>query len=36
VRIVYRNFETSMISEYLNARDARDAALRLMAPKGAA
>jgi len=36
VRTLYRNFETSMITEYLVARDTRDAALRLIAPKGAA
>jgi len=32
VRTLYRNFETSMIPEYLAARDARDAALQLIVP----
>ncbi|MDA1183156.1 MAG: formyl transferase [Acidobacteria bacterium] len=32
VRAMYRNFDTSMIAEYLSARDSRDAALRLIAP----
>jgi len=32
VRTLYRNFETSMIPEYLAARDDRDAALRLITP----
>lgn len=36
VRTAYRNFETSMITEYLEARDTRDAALRLIGPEGAA
>jgi len=30
VRELYRNFETGMIHEYLAARTARDAALRLI------
>jgi hypothetical protein len=36
VRTLYRNFETSMIPEYLAARDDRDAALRLISPPGPA
>ena len=36
VRTMYRNFETSMIPEYLAARDDRDAALRLITPQGVA
>jgi hypothetical protein len=32
VRTLYRNFETGMIDEYLAARSARDAALRLIEP----
>jgi folate-dependent phosphoribosylglycinamide formyltransferase PurN len=37
VRTLYRNFETGMIDEYLAARPARDAALRLIEPtKGSA
>jgi len=32
VRTLYRNFETGMIDEYLAARPARDAALRLIEP----
>jgi hypothetical protein len=30
VRALYHNFETGMIQEYLSARTARDAALRLI------
>ena len=33
VRTLYRNFETGMIDEYLAARPARDAALRLIEPE---
>jgi len=33
VRSLYRNFETGMIDEYLAARHARDAALRLVQPE---
>ena len=33
VRILYRNFETGMIEEYLATRAARDAALRLVEPE---
>jgi folate-dependent phosphoribosylglycinamide formyltransferase PurN len=36
VRRLYRNFETGMIEEYLSARAARDAALRLIEPERAA
>ena len=33
VRAMYGNFDSAMIAEYLAARDARDAALRLIAPE---
>ena len=33
IRTLYRNFETGMIDEYLAARPARDAALRLIEPE---
>jgi methionyl-tRNA formyltransferase len=33
VRTLYRNFETGMVDEYLAARPARDAALRLVEPE---
>jgi methionyl-tRNA formyltransferase len=33
VRMLYRNFESGMIDEYLAARPARDAALRLIEPE---
>jgi methionyl-tRNA formyltransferase len=36
VRTLYRNFETHMIDEYLEARALRDAALRLIEPERAA
>ena len=36
VRTLYRNFETGMIDDYLAARAARDAALRLVEPERAA
>jgi folate-dependent phosphoribosylglycinamide formyltransferase PurN len=36
VRRLYRNFETGMIDDYLAARPARDAALRLITPERAA
>lgn len=36
VRTLYRNFETSMIDEYLSARASRDAVLRLIEPERAA
>lgn len=36
VRTLYRNFETGMIDEYLAARAARDATLRLVEPERAA
>ena len=36
VRTLYRNFETSMIDEYLAGRASRDAALRLIEPERAA
>ena len=36
VRTLYGNFDTAMIAEYLEARDSRDAALRLIAPERAA
>ena len=36
VRSLYRNFETGMIDEYLAARHARDAAVRLVEPERAA
>ncbi len=36
VRVLYRNFDTAMIAEYLAARDSRDAALQLIEPEHAA
>jgi methionyl-tRNA formyltransferase len=33
VRMLYRNFETGMIDEYLASRPSRDAALRLIEPE---
>lgn len=36
VRALYRNFDTSMIAEYLAARETRDGALRVIEPEGAA
>ena len=36
VRTLYRNFDTGMIGEYLDARESRDAALRVIALEGAA